>query len=152
MSTEGNRTKNRLLGMPYGTATGRLRKMILFDLLRQFDFDHCFRCDQQIASIDDLSIEHITPWQGADDPKVAFFDLENIAFSHLRCNIQASEPANAKKDHCPKGHPYDDQNTVIRPNGQRGCLQCHRDSSNAWQKRNRRRRSDYERMRYNRKH
>lgn len=26
--------------------------------------------------------------------------------------------------HCPKGHPYDEANTYIRPNGQRDCRKC----------------------------
>ena len=114
--------KDRLLGMSHGTASNRLRKMILFDLLQQFDFDHCFRCDQQIEDIDDLSIEHMTPWQGADDPKATFFDLENIAFSHLRCNIGA--PCR-DKTHCPQGHEYNKENTVLAQNGrERKCRTC----------------------------
>jgi hypothetical protein len=30
------------------------------------------------------------------------------------------------KTHCPKGHPYDEANTVLRPNGWRGCRECFR--------------------------
>lgn len=33
------------------------------------------------------------------------------------------------KTHCPRGHEYDDKNTVIRPNGSRGCKQCRRDKA-----------------------
>jgi len=33
---------------------------------------------------------------------------------------------NATKTHCPKGHPYDDTNTYIRPSGWRECRECQR--------------------------
>ena len=33
---------------------------------------------------------------------------------------------NSQKTHCPQGHPYDDANTVVRPNGGRRCRACHR--------------------------
>lgn len=29
--------------------------------------------------------------------------------------------------HCPRGHPYDEVNTALRPDGRRGCRTCHRD-------------------------
>ncbi len=38
----------------------------------------------------EFSIEHKIPWQSAEDPKESFFDLDNIAFSHLKCNIKAA--------------------------------------------------------------
>ena len=30
------------------------------------------------------------------------------------------------KTHCPQGHPYDDINTIVRPQGARGCRACER--------------------------
>lgn len=32
--------------------------------------------------------------------------------------------ANAKKTHCKRGHPYDEKNTYINPNGARSCRVC----------------------------
>jgi hypothetical protein len=32
----------------------------------------------------------------------------------------------AKKTHCPQGHPYDEENTYIYPNGARYCRECNR--------------------------
>lgn len=32
--------------------------------------------------------------------------------------------ANAAKTHCPHGHPYDDENTYVAPNGWRSCRHC----------------------------
>jgi hypothetical protein len=34
----------------------------------------------------------------------------------------------AKRTHCPKGHPYSGANLKIRPNGKRRCVTCHRES------------------------
>lgn len=88
--TRGNATKPRLLGMPYATACNQLRKKILFSVLcgRVLSRD-CFRCGQPIESVEELSVEHKVPWQSAADPVASFFDLDNIAFSHLRCNSWA---------------------------------------------------------------
>lgn len=33
---------------------------------------------------------------------------------------------NAEKTHCPKGHPYDEENTYLIPSGGRGCKECMR--------------------------
>lgn len=51
-------------------------------------------------------------------------NAENI----LRGTAPSAE--NARKSHCPKGHPYDEANTLIRPNGRRRCRACHNASTN----------------------
>jgi HNH endonuclease len=79
-----NEHKAETLGMPFGTANGKLRKMILFDLLKRHNENVCVRCHEPILLIEDLSIEHIKPWEGISAE--LFWDLNNIAFSHLKCN------------------------------------------------------------------
>jgi hypothetical protein len=81
----GNERKNATLGMPFGTACGRLRKLILFHLICRLEENICFKCHKPIERVEDLSIEPNLPWEGilAD----LFWDLNNIAFSHLRCNV-----------------------------------------------------------------
>lgn len=118
-----NEIKTALLGINFSAASQRLRKLILFNLVQRFNQDSCFRCSEQIEDIDDLSIEHKESWQSASDPKAAFFDLENIAFSHLRCNVRT---ANGNKMHCPKGHGYTDDNTENGGRGYRRCKKCRR--------------------------
>jgi hypothetical protein len=88
-----NEKKAATLGMPHGTATNRLRKNILFYLLKKHDENVCARCQQPIETVDDLSIEHLKPWEGISaelfwdlENIELFWDLENIAFSHLHCN------------------------------------------------------------------
>lgn len=38
---------------------------------------------------------------------------------------------NSQATHCPEGHPYDEANTRIRPEGWRACRACYRESSRA---------------------
>ena len=112
--------KTRALGINFGTASNRLRKTILYSMLYGKIYDrNCFRCGQEIEDVDDMSIEHKDPWQSATDPKAAFFDLENIAFSHLRCNYGEG---NRSKTHCPLGHPL-----TSYPDRQRRCLECNKE-------------------------
>lgn len=91
-----NEAKSALLKMPFGTANGKLRKMLLFEFTRRLGLLQCHRCGEQIVSIDDFSMDHKIEWQSAADPIAAFFDLENIAFSHLSCNSSA---ANRRRIH-----------------------------------------------------
>lgn len=81
---ESNKRKNEFLGMPHGTANGKLRKNIIFKLVQQTNQDNCFRCGELILTVDELSIEHKLPWEGRSVE--LFWDLDNIAFSHLKCN------------------------------------------------------------------
>jgi hypothetical protein len=88
--------KALLLSMPFGTAANRLRKALMFRMMQRLEEDTCFRCGNRIETETDLSIEHKEPWQSASDPSVSFFDLGNIAFSHLRCNSGAGGGSNKK--------------------------------------------------------
>jgi hypothetical protein len=81
---ENNKRKSEQLGMPYGTAFNRLRKLVTFSLLQKHGENVCYVCRKEIATAEDLTIEHKVPWQ--DNDTALFWDLENIAFSHLKCN------------------------------------------------------------------
>lgn len=72
------------LGMSHGAAAHRLRKLILFNQLKKYEDNVCVRCKKIIESVDDLSIEHIDPWENRSVE--LFWDLNNIAFSHNSCN------------------------------------------------------------------
>jgi len=81
--------KQQQLGVPFGTACHQLRKEILFELIREVKKDSCFRCGKQIESSRDFSIDHKEPWLHSSEPKVLFFSLTNISFSHRSCNTNA---------------------------------------------------------------
>lgn len=104
--------KNVQLGMNFATAYGRLRKVILFELVKELGRNFCFQCGAEIITADDLSIEHKVPWLDSENPVDLFFNLKNIAFSHLGCNSSASRVR-------PAAHP---SITAYR-NGCR-CRQC----------------------------
>jgi len=113
------------LGVPYGQAVGRLRKMIMFQLAQEAGRDTCVRCGQKIESIDDFSIDHKIAWESAPDSNVTYFDLGNIAFAHLGCNIGAEQRAH---NHCKHGHEYTPENTFEDTKWRRRlCRQCRRD-------------------------
>lgn len=76
--------KQKQLGMVYGSAWNLLRKRILFKLVQDAGLDICFRCGLRIETDDEFSIDHKEDWIDVDP--ALFWDLENIAFSHLKCN------------------------------------------------------------------
>lgn len=86
-SDSSNRKRATMLGMPFGTAAGRLRKSIIMNLAQKLGLDNCFKCGELIDSLEDWSIEHKQSWYRANNPKESFFDLDNIAFSHIKCNV-----------------------------------------------------------------
>ena len=82
--------KSKALGINIGTATARLRKRVLFSLVCRLGENKCYQCGEEICSVEELSMEHKEPWLQANSPVESFFDLNNIAFSHLRCNCAAA--------------------------------------------------------------
>lgn len=92
-----NKVKSEQLGMSFSTASHQLRKMIMFKLIQECGLDNCHRCGEKIE-IENLSIEHIENWLHSESPKELFFDLDNIAFSHMSCNFaHARKPESKRK-------------------------------------------------------
>lgn len=79
-----NKRKSDQLGIPYGTASHRLRQQLFFGLLSQAELNVCFVCGKMIETSDQMSIEHKEPWLDVDP--ALFWDLDNIAYSHRKCN------------------------------------------------------------------
>jgi len=96
MSTNAKKKKREQLGIDAATASHQLRKLILFSLVQQTARDICFRCQTKIEAIEEFSIEHKMPWLDSTNPVRVFFDLDNIAFSHLKCNIAYRRKPNKK--------------------------------------------------------
>ena len=57
---------------------------------------------------------------------------ENIRRGLVPVLVRARQAA---KTHCPKGHPYDEVNTYVTPNGRRNCRACRLAASSAWKRR-----------------
>ena len=81
--------KEKQLGMSLGKAYWKLRKMVLFDILKRHNENVCFRCGGKIRNQRELSIEHKLPRLDSDIR--LFWDLNNVAFSHLGCNSGAAK-------------------------------------------------------------
>lgn len=80
--------KQKQLGINPSTASGRLIKDLLFNFV--IEAGHvCFRCGRPLNR-ETFSIEHIVPWLDSEIPTELFFDRDNIAYSHLSCNVGAA--------------------------------------------------------------
>lgn len=99
-----------LLGMDVGTATNRLKKQMLFQMAVALELDNCHKCDSLISTYEELTMDHIRPWRptknGAKGNADLFWDLDNIAFTHRKCNKQ------------------DRTTAKIGPNGTSWCYRC----------------------------
>lgn len=95
-----NLAKEKQLGMPFGTAQGQLRKLVLFD--QKHGENVCFRCGKEITESQQLSVEHKEPWLNVNP--ILFWDMDNIAFSHLSCNCAHGE--RAEKGPIPHGSHF----------------------------------------------
>ena len=101
-----NIKKTRQLGISIGTASNRLKKMVMFKLLQDLNRNICFRCSDPIENYEFLSIDHKKPWLDGDIS--LFWDIENIAFSHLSCNIGCRRV----------------KNKIEYPTGKKWCWRC----------------------------
>lgn len=79
-------TKHIQLGVNASTASNRLVKDILFNFVTQAGHV-CYRCGKPLTRAT-FSIEHKIPWLHSAEPSALFFDLDNIAYSHIKCNVE----------------------------------------------------------------
>jgi len=137
-----SKRKSKFLGMPHGTAVGRLRKKVLFHFLKKYNENVCVRCEKEIETADELSIEHIKPWEGRD-PEL-FWDMNNIAFSHMKCNVPHFQGAVKLRKEAPEGMAWCRGHKCFEPidnfwkdenrwNGLRKCCkEFSSDNRNSW--------------------
>lgn len=104
MANDYNERKSAALGMNASTAASNLRKQIIYHLAGVAGLLDCFKCGTHIG-VDNFSIEHKVAWLNADDPKATFFDINNIAFSHLNPCNKRSGPLSTNK----RGRPRSQQ-------------------------------------------
>ena len=78
--------KEQQLGMSLGKARRILESSLMFDLAKQLGLLTCYRCQKPIETVRELSRDHKVPWLDSINPVELYFDINNIAFSHLSCN------------------------------------------------------------------
>lgn len=70
--------------MNLGTASHLLRRNMMFQLVTNAGLNRCLKCEKLIETPEELSMDHIKPWRNVSSE--LFWDLDNIAFSHRKCN------------------------------------------------------------------
>jgi hypothetical protein len=68
-----------------------------------------------------MEIDHLCRDRGCCNPE----HLEAVPHEE---NMRRAAPFHPQrlKTHCPKGHPYDEENTYVKPSGSRACRACRR--------------------------
>ena len=79
------RNKSEVLGMPISKASHRLNRDLIYSMGVKLGLMDCYRCGCPISR-EEFTVEHKIAWMDSDNPQATFFDLENVAFSHQRCN------------------------------------------------------------------
>lgn len=108
--------KKEQLGLAIGTATYRLRKLVVFRLVQEAGKDLCYRCSFKIESANDLVFDHKVPW--LDNSPHLFWDVENVAFSHAHCNrkfIRRGRNAEALRRVGPEGTAWCGRHQAFLP-------------------------------------
>jgi hypothetical protein len=83
-NTNTQKEIHKQLGMPMGTACHRLKQQLFFKLLKELKKNFCYDCKKEILTANEVSVQHKKVWLHID-PRL-FWDLDNIAFSHKKCN------------------------------------------------------------------
>ena len=84
--------------MNAGTASNKLRKIIMYHMAKKLNEHYCFQCGKEIELVEEFTLEHKIPWLDSKSPKELFFNMDNIAFSHLSCNSGAARKSNLGAD------------------------------------------------------
>lgn len=118
-----SKKKDEQLGQSYGSANNKLKKNILFKYITLAGENFCFRCGAEITSVDDFTVDHKEPWLYNDI--TLFWSLDNIAFSHAKCNIAAARSRINNSDTCIRGHKG---KRLRNENGDTHCYECKNES------------------------
>lgn len=115
--------KENQLGMCLTKARARLMKSLLFRMAVKAGENNCFRCGIPIENEENLTVDHKIPWLHEEDAKELFFNLDNIAFSHPKCNILAARLTTSYHDKTTKGINH---HATKKPNkfGEWQCSRC----------------------------
>jgi hypothetical protein len=108
-----NAAKTAFLGLSFGAANHRLHRAVMWSLIEQCGRTDCFRCGSPMDE-STYSVDHREPWLG--ESVALFWDMQNIEFSHLRCNVDARR----------RGGPTTRKISpdIVETEGHRWCISC----------------------------
>jgi hypothetical protein len=96
---------------------------------------HCVAYEAFVGPIPDgLVIDHLCRNTLCANPA----HLEPVTIGENLLRGDTFQAKNARKTHCPKNHPYDDENTYHRATSRgpaRGCRACAREATRQWRAR-----------------
>jgi hypothetical protein len=90
---KNKQVKHDQLGQDPSKASYKLVKDLMWMFITETNRNICHQCGETMCR-NTFSIEHKIPWLHSDTPKELFFDLNNISFSHLKCNVKAGRRNN----------------------------------------------------------
>jgi hypothetical protein len=104
-----------LLGMEFGKANHQLCRKIMYGWCCQLGLNKCYKgCPKKIIDrIEDWTVEHKNPWNKGktkEEKNRLFYSLENIAYSHKRCNCGSSNAGKGESGYYGVG-PYFNKST-----------------------------------------
>lgn len=82
---------------------------------------------------DGLQLDHLCRVRNCINPR----HMECVTSAQNTLRGDGVSARAARRTHCPAGHPYDESNTYVLPNGDRGCRACRNASSAAYKARKR---------------
>lgn len=109
MRTASTDRDDEQLGMTVGIASYLLKKQMLWRFMPD-EMKNCLRCGERLT-VEDFTLDHKVPWRGMDTDR--FWDLDNIGYSHHRCNSSAGRPT--KKKVGPEGTAWCGQHQEFFP-------------------------------------
>jgi len=83
-----NIVRKEIIGMSHASASRQLYRMILLKYLKKLGLNICFRCKKPIEDVETLSLDHKVDWMNHENAHALFWDINNIAFSHKKCNVR----------------------------------------------------------------
>ena len=79
------------LGMEMKSASTKLMRDLLWQYIENSGETLCHACGEPLCR-ETFTVEHIEKWLDSEDPAGLYFDLNNISFSHQRCNTPRIRP------------------------------------------------------------